>query len=49
LKIAGDDGTKFEEASKLNFIFCLNLLSYWKERDELELQINKQIKQNKPY
>jgi len=41
LKIAGGDGTKFEEASKLNFIFCLNLLSFWKEKDEIEQQINK--------
>lgn len=32
-KLAKGDITKFEEVTNQNFITCLNLLSYWKERD----------------
>lgn len=32
-KLADGDITKFDEVSRMNFILCLNLLSYWKERD----------------
>lgn len=36
-KLANGDITKFDEVTDQNFITCLNLLSYWKER-ELELK-----------
>ena len=33
-KLAGGDITKFDEIGEQTFIGCLNLLSYWKERDD---------------
>jgi hypothetical protein len=33
-KLANGDITKFKAVKKQNFIECLELLAYWKERDE---------------
>lgn len=33
-KLAGGDITKFDNIFSQNYISCLNLLSYWKERDD---------------
>ena len=33
-KLAKGDITKFDEVGEQNFITTINLLSYWKERDE---------------
>lgn len=41
------DITKFEAVGKMNFILCLNLLSYWKEKQEKDEQVLKQIRQNR--
>lgn len=43
-KLSNGDITKFDEVTKQNFILSLNLLSYWKERDELEEKIKKEQK-----
>jgi UV DNA damage repair endonuclease len=32
-KLANGDVTKFESVYKQNFILCLNLLSFWRERE----------------
>ncbi len=40
-KLAQGDVTKFDEVTNQNFILCLNLLSYWKERDAIQQSINK--------
>lgn len=40
-KLSGSDVTKFDEVTNQNFILCLNLLSYWKERDAIQNKINK--------
>ena len=46
-RLANGDITKFDEVCKQNFISCLNLLSYWKEKDakiaQLQEQNNRQI------
>ena len=33
-KLAHGDVTKFDEVSDQNFILCLNLLSYWMEKEK---------------
>jgi hypothetical protein len=33
-KLANGDITKFEEVTKMEFILCLNWLSYWKYKDK---------------
>ena len=43
-KLARGDITKFEEVTNQNYIACLNLLSFWKEREAIQNRINKQIK-----
>jgi len=48
-KLSQGDITRFDQVTEQNFISCLNLLSYWKEKDEMEEKIRKQIKQNKIY
>lgn len=45
-KLAKGDITKFNEVSKQNLISCFNLLSYWKERDDL-LEEMRKAKQKK--
>lgn len=40
-KMAQGDITKFEDVYKQNFIAALNLLSYWKERDEYLKEVEK--------
>lgn len=48
-KLAKGDVTKFDEVSNMNFILCLNLLSYWMERDKkiarMEEEQRRQIQQ----
>jgi len=42
------DITKWEEVTKLNFIFCLNWLSYEKMKGEIEQkQFKEQLKQTR--
>lgn len=41
-KLAGGDVTKFETVTKQPAILCLNLLSYWQERDKKIEKINKE-------
>jgi len=43
-KLAGGDITKFDNVFKENYIGCLNLLSYWKEKDEYLRELEKQNK-----
>lgn len=46
-KMAQGDITKFEEVYKQNFISALNLLSFWKERDEYLREVEKTRNRNK--
>jgi len=46
-KLANGDITKFKEVNNQNFINCLNLLSYWKEKEAIEERTRKELKQNK--
>jgi hypothetical protein len=45
-KLAGGDITKFDAVSNQNFIACLNLLSYWLEKEKriakMQEQANRQ-------
>lgn len=43
-KLANGDITKFDLIYKQNFISCLNLLSYWKERDAYKAELMKKEK-----
>lgn len=43
-RLANGDPTKYEAVSELNFIMCLNTLSYWKEKEELENKLSKDRK-----
>lgn len=45
-KLANHDITKFNEVGKQNFISCLNLLSYWKEKDAEQRRIEQAQKQH---
>lgn len=45
-KLAQGDVTKFEEVTNQPAILCLNLLSYWQERDKKIEKINKEIERN---
>lgn len=44
-RLSNADITKHEEIYKLNYIQCLNLLSYWKEKDDYMNEMNN-IKNN---
>ncbi len=47
-RLAQGDITKFDAVYKQNFIGCLNLLSYWKDRDkELERMRKENERQNR--
>ena len=47
-RLCGADITKWEQVTKLNFIFCLNWLSYEKMKIDAENEeIKKQIAKNK--
>lgn len=46
-RLSDGDITKHEEVYKINYIYCLNILSYWYERDEYNKQIERA--QNKRY
>lgn len=46
-RLAGHDITKFDEVCDKNFISCLNLLSYWKEKDSEDKKREDILKQNK--
>jgi len=48
-KLSQGDITKFEDVYEQNFISCLNLLSFWKERDEYLRRLEKQRNKNKNY
>lgn len=41
-KLSNGDITKFNDIYELTYIECLNLLSYYNERDRYYAQINKQ-------
>lgn len=43
-KLANGDITKFDQVTEQNFILSLNLLSYWKEKENLEEKIKKEQK-----
>ena len=42
-KLAQGDITKFDAVSNQNFIACLNLLSYWLEKDKRIAKIQEQL------
>jgi hypothetical protein len=46
-KLAKGDITKFDEVCRQNFLACLNLLSYWKEKEkkiaQMQDEANRQI------
>lgn len=44
-RLSNADITKHEEIYSLNYIQCLNLLSYWKEKDDYMNEMNN-IKNN---
>lgn len=46
-KLANKDITKFDEVCDQNFISCLNLLSFWKERDSEMKRLEDQQKQKR--
>lgn len=46
-RLAKGDITKFKEVENQNFITCLNLLSYWKERDREIKRLEEQQKQKR--
>jgi hypothetical protein len=41
-RLSNGDITRHSDVYEQNYIYCLNILSYWKERDEYAEQINKQ-------
>jgi len=41
LKLAQDDITKLDAVSNQNYITALNILSFWKERDERKAEVEK--------
>ena len=41
-KLAHGDVTKFDEIARQNFILCLNLLSYWMEKDRKLAELQEQ-------
>ena len=43
-RLSGGDITKHDLVYDRNYIECLNLLSYWKEKDEYVEVMNKQRK-----
>jgi hypothetical protein len=43
-RLSGGDITKHDLVYDRNYIECLNLLSYWKEKDEYVEEMNKQRK-----
>jgi hypothetical protein len=43
-RLSGGDITKHDLVYDRNYIECLNLLSYWKEKDEYMEEMNKQRK-----
>lgn len=47
-RLADGDITKFDLIYERNYIECLNLLSYWRERDlQVENQNRRYMKQNR--
>ncbi len=40
-RLANSDITKFEEVQKQNYLSCLNILSYWKEKDMVTQRLEK--------
>jgi len=48
-RLAGGDITKFDEIYEKNYIECLNLISYWKEKDHYVDSINKRQLQQQKY
>lgn len=45
-KLANGDITKFGEVTETNYIACLNLLSYWKEKEDIQKEIERAKKRN---
>ena len=43
-RLSNSDITKHDLVYERNYIECLNLLSYWKEKDEYVEEMNKQRK-----
>lgn len=41
-RLSNGDITKHSEVYEQNYIYCLNILSFWKERDEYTEQVQKQ-------
>lgn len=46
-KLSLGDITKHDQVCEQNFVSCLNLLSYWKERDAEQKRMEDNNKQNK--
>lgn len=42
-RLSGGDITKHDKVYEMNYIACLNLLSFWRERDNYQEQQNKQM------
>lgn len=40
-RLSNSDITKFEEVYKQTYISCLNLLSYWKEKEDYQERIRR--------
>tara|TARA_R110000868_G_scaffold291179_1_gene551572 strand:+ start:208 stop:447 length:240 start_codon:yes stop_codon:yes gene_type:complete len=49
-KLSHGDVTKFDEVSNQNFILCLNLLSYWMEKEKriarMQEEYNRSVNHN---
>jgi hypothetical protein len=43
MRLASDDITKLDEVYERTYIECLNILSYFKVRDEYQEEVNKRI------
>lgn len=40
-RLSGGDVTKHEQVYELNYIYCLNVMGYWHDRDEYVNEINR--------
>lgn len=47
MRLANDDITKLDAVYEREYIECLNVLSYWKVRDEYNLEVNKRLYEKK--
>lgn len=43
MRLANDDITKLDDVYERTYIECLNILSYWKTRDDYNDEVNKRL------